>query len=107
MSPITLSAYSTAMPAPARAAQVRALADSWQATPVSAMATHETPTHDAAKPTEPVAGRPPPTQASAASTPSTRATRTDSTMAAASCASRPMAVPPSSSARPDSSSARV
>ena len=86
---------------------MRALADSWQATAVMPMATHETPTHDAAKATEPVAGSPPATQASAASTPRVSATTADSSTAAASWASRPTAVPPSSSARPDSSSVRV
>ena len=43
---------------------MRALADSWQATAVSPIATQETPTHDAAKATDPATGSPPPTQAS-------------------------------------------
>ena len=83
------------------------LAESWHATAVSPVATSPMPAHEAPKASEPATGKPAGDVASAASRPTTTATSAPSVTAAARVASRPIAVPPSSSAWPDSSSVRV
>ena len=107
VSPTARSTYSTPIATEAIAAQVRALADTWQAAAVRPVATRPIPAQDAPKASEPVTGRPPATLPAATSTPSASASTEPKAIAAISGASRSTAVPPSSSDCPPSSSRRV
>ena len=71
VSPTARSRNSTPMPPPAMAAQVRALAESWQATAVRPVATRPMPAHEAPNARDPPTGSPPAMSASAASSPTT------------------------------------